>query len=197
VTAIDRRKGGQLDAATGAAQLRHRPIIGGVFGPGRYALASMPCVVKGLHAVRFMVIEPSSGIVLSIAEQKVDALDSARAVLRAAEQLAQASGDRDAAESRQGELWPRGMAPPAPNGKRRVVSKRRREIFAKSEGQCHYCAEVLTLDGAWHVEHMFPRALGGLDELGNLVASCVSCNLAKGDRTAMEFVLFRSSNGGL
>lgn len=171
------------------AALRHRPIIGGVFGNGRYALASVPCVVKGLHAVRFMVIEPTSGAVLSVAEAKVDALDSARAVLHASELLAQRSADQAAAESAQGELWPREERPSPPVGKRRPVSKRRREIFEKSKGCCHYCDATLALDGAWHVEHMLPRALGGLDELGNLVAACVPCNLSKGDRTAIEFVL--------
>lgn len=176
------------------AALRHRPILGGVFGKGRYALASMPCVVKGLHAVRYMVLEPTSGVVLSIADAKVDALDSARAVLHAAEQLAQQQADAAAHEAQQGELWPREDASPAPpSGKRRPVSRRRREIFAKSAGRCHYCSTPLTLDGRWHVEHMFPRALGGADEIGNLVAACAPCNLAKRDRTALEFVLLKDT----
>ena len=41
-----------------AVALRYRPIYGGVFGNGKYSLASMPCVAAGLHAVRYLVIEP-------------------------------------------------------------------------------------------------------------------------------------------
>ncbi|OYV00532.1 MAG: hypothetical protein CFE45_08730 [Burkholderiales bacterium PBB5] len=33
-----------------------------------------------------------------------------------------------------------------------------------------------------------PLPDGGADEIGNLVAACAPCNLAKGDRTAVEFV---------
>lgn len=38
------------------------------------------------------------------------------------------------------------------------------------------------------IEHQMPRALMGPDELVNLVAACVPCNLSKGDRTALEFL---------
>jgi 5-methylcytosine-specific restriction endonuclease McrA len=69
------------------------------------------------------------------------------------------------------------------------VPRRRAEIFERSQGKCHYCGEVLTLDGKWHVEHQFPRALGGGNGSLNLVAACVRCNLAKSDRTAIEFMV--------
>ena len=157
---------------------------------GRYAMASMPCVMRGLHAVRFMVIEPSSGVVLSIADDKVDALDAARAQIQAGEQLALQRADPAARDARQAELWPLDELPARPVvDKRRPISKRRRDIFAKSRGCCHYCARPLQLDGSWHVEHMLPRALGGADEISNLVAACAPCNLSKGNRTALEFVL--------
>jgi len=165
-----------------AAQLRHRPIFGGVFGNGRYSLASLPCVSRGLHAVRYMVIEPSAGAVLSVAEDKLEALAGARKVLRAAKSMPHQP------PSEQRVLWPAEDLPPSSiAGARRPVSKRRRELFEKSEGKCHYCRGTLTLDGKWHVEHMMPRALGGEDVLSNLVASCVPCNLAKRDKTAIEF----------
>ena len=171
------------------AALRHRPIYGGVFGTGRYALASMPCVMRGLHAVRFMVIDPTSGAVLSIADGKVEALDAARGLIQAAEQLALQQAEPSAPDARQGRLWSDDELPARPVvDKRRPVSKRRRDIFAKSRGRCHYCATPLTFDGAWHVEHMLPRALGGADDVLNLVAACVPCNMAKRDRTALEFV---------
>ena len=166
-----------------------RPIFGGVFGAGRYALATVPCVIHGLHAVRFMVIEPTSGAVLSLAHDKVAALDAARSFIRRAEVL-ESDEDLTVEDGRQLEIWPRLAGEHRPFvDKRRPVSRRRRDIFAKCCGRCHYCNATLVLDGPWHVEHMFPRALGGLDEIGNLVAACVPCNLNKRDRTAFEFVL--------
>ena len=72
-----------------ASTLRHRPIFGGVFGKGRYSLASLPCIAKGLHSVRYMVIDPSAGAVLSVAEDKLEALATARKVLKAADAFAE------------------------------------------------------------------------------------------------------------
>jgi hypothetical protein len=168
-----------------ADRLLQRPIYGGVFGEGRYALASMPCVSHGLYATRYMVVQPQAGIVLSIAEDKVEALSMARNRLTAANDGHPSIG---AACQVQGELWPGELnLEPQPSAPR-YVSRRRREIFDRSDGKCHYCGTVLTLDGKWHVEHQLPRALGGGDEGLNLVAACVRCNLSKSDRTAIEFV---------
>lgn len=166
-------------------RLLQRPIYGGVFGEdGRYAMASMPCVSRGLYATRYMVLEAQAGAVLSVAEDKVEALAGARRILKAATELQDPDGN---SPPLQGELWPVLPAPlPAPAPA--YVSRRRREIFNKSRGRCHYCSTALQLDGAWHVEHMMPRALGGGDAPLNLVAACVPCNLEKSDRTAIEFV---------
>lgn len=168
--------------------LRHRPILGGIFGAGRYALATMPCISRGLHAVRYMVIEPRAGSVLSVSEDKRDALAAARRLLRAATALANREGARQQGE--QVLLWPDEKVVPITQAgaQPRVVSRRRREVFERSSGLCHYCGTTLTLDGKWHVEHMLPRAIGGDDDPVNLVASCVACNLAKRDRTALEFL---------
>lgn len=168
-------------------RLLQRPIIGGVFGDdGRYALASMPCVSRGLYVTRYMVVQPQAGVVLSVSEDKVEALALARQRLAAA-------NDKQAVEERptiQGELWPDEpvlMALPAP-APVTYVSRRRRAIFEASKGQCHYCGTALELTGKWHIEHQLPRALGGGDGGLNLVAACVPCNLGKSDRTAIEFV---------
>jgi 5-methylcytosine-specific restriction endonuclease McrA len=173
-----------------AAALLHRPVFGGPFGrSGRYALATLPCVAMGLHAVRFLVIEPAAGTVVSIADTKLAALQAARDVLRASEQLARAEAMERSQAVDQLSLWPpEAFAQPVVRERARPVSKRRRDIFAKCGGACHYCTTPLRLEGPWHVEHMLPRSLGGLDEIGNLVAACVPCNLAKSDRTALEFV---------
>jgi hypothetical protein len=167
----------------GLSMLR-RPIYGGAFGQGQYELATQPIIAKGLHAVKFFVLEPRAGRVLSIAESKLEALSGARRVLHG---LSAATSDEPAWH--QSLLWgDSGLAVVDSAAHPRPVSRRRREIFERSGGRCHYCPQVLTLDGKWHAEHQMPRALGGTDEPGNLVAACVRCNLAKRDRTALEFV---------
>lgn len=176
-------------------RLLHKPITGGLFGSGRYALASMPCVARGLHATRYMVVEPQAGTVLSIADDKVEALAGARRVLAGT-----APGHEPDNEPEQLEL---GLIFPEQAEFHRIpdsavipisrISRRRQEVFEKSHGRCHYCGTPLTLDGKWHVEHMMPRALGGVDQMVNLVAACAPCNLEKSDRTAIEFVSARRS----
>lgn len=167
------------------AQLLHRPIFGGVFGEeGQYALASVQCVSNGLHATRYMVVEPAGGVVLSISEDKAMALAQARVRISAAND----SHHMQQSSSLQGELWPNEpllTIVPAPA---RYVARRRRAIYDQSNGKCHYCGTTLDLLGKWHIEHQLPRALGGGDGSLNLVAACVRCNLSKGDSTAIEFV---------
>lgn len=172
--------------------LRQRPIYGGVFGTGKYALATTPAIANGLHAVKFMVIEPRSGSVLSVAENKLEALASARRVLRVANSLYDEAANDPRWE--QATLWPAESTPPSAGAPLRRVSTRRRAIFDKSMGRCHYCSTPLTLDGKWHVEHMVPRALDGGDQLMNLVASCVRCNLSKGTQTALQFLSWKGTN---
>lgn len=172
--------------AVATERLLQKPLVGGVFGHGRYALASMPAKSRGLHSICFMVVEPQAGAVLSVADDKVQALASARRVITAAMELA---GCTQEAAPEQLEMWPadEGAAPEP----QRQIPRRRREVFDRSEGKCHYCREVLTLDGKWHIEHMKPRALGGTDDPLNLVAACVACNLQKSDSTALEFLAKR------
>lgn len=168
-----------------AAALLHRPIFGGVFGHGQYAMASLPLIERGLHTVRYVVMSPSDGTVLAMAGDRGEALAAARQRLTATGWHAEAANDAD--YPRQAELWPDLDEPPVAPAPR-YVSRRRRKIFEQSAGQCVYCSEKLELEGAWHVEHQLPRALGGDDKPLNLVAACVSCNLNKGVRTALEFV---------
>jgi hypothetical protein len=184
----------EAEHRTARGSLLQRPIIGGVFGSGRYVLATIPCVLRGLHAVRFMVVEPTTGAVISLADDKTEALDAARAAIRANELLVLEQAHANGIDPRQTEFWPRHRSAQRPVVDRhRPISKRRRDIFAKSHGCCHYCRITLQLEGPWHIEHMLARALGGGDDPLNLVAACVPCNLAKRDRSALEFVASRSS----
>lgn len=172
-----------------APQLRSRPIYGGPFGQGgKFVLATLPCIDRGLHAVRHMVLEPSSGAVLATSLDKRQALADARRLLRSAGHLAAIASANEPVFEQVG-LWPDGELPsPELRLQPKPVPRRRREVFEKSAGRCFYCGKTLTLDGKWHIEHQMPRALMGPDELPNLVAACVPCNLAKGDKTALEFI---------
>jgi 5-methylcytosine-specific restriction endonuclease McrA len=136
-----------------------------------------------LHAVQFMVVGVRTGVVLSIADDKPSALSQARQMLRAAND----TGQNVALASEQLPLWTPDDLPATDSPSRRI-SRRRRAIFENSNGKCHYCGTALALEEPWHVEHQLPRALGGSDDRLNLVAACVECNLAKGDRTAIEFL---------
>lgn len=165
------------------ARMLQRPIFGGVFGDGRYALATMPAIVNGLHAVTFMVIEPRDGAVLAVAEDKVRALAGARRLLR----LSAPVSAYVEPPWRQGQLFPSLESPPV-GTKRKRISRRRRAIFWRGDGRCFYCRCSLQIDGQWAAEHQIPLALGGDDAPLNLVPSCVGCNSRKGPRTALEFV---------
>ncbi len=57
----------------------------------------------------------------------------------------------------------------------------RRACWEMTDGRCWYCGCRLA-PHTYHVDHMYPKSLGGTDDLYNLVPSCSSCNLLKGDR---------------
>lgn len=160
-----------------------KPLLGGVFGRGEFELATQPTVNNGLHAVRFMVIQPRFGRVLAIADTKTEVLAGARRVLCAT------SAANDEPTPVQSQLWSAAELAVVPiQAPSRPVARRRREIFVRSGGCCHYCGKPLKLEGEWHIEHQMPRALGGTDEAVNLVAACAPCNLRKGPLSALEFV---------
>lgn len=54
--------------------------------------------------------------------------------------------------------------------------------------RCVYCATPLEPETAT-LDHVYPRAHGGTNVPGNLVASCVRCNRLKGDLLPQEFFL--------
>ena len=173
--------------------MRHRPIYGGIFGDGQYTMASVPAIERGLHAVRYVVMSPRDGTVLAMAGERGEALAAARRRLRDVGGYGNAANDAN--YPRQGELWPE-LDQAASVVVPRQVSRRRREIFDRSQGRCMYCSDALQLDGPWHVEHQMPQALGGDDKPLNLVAACVACNLQKSDSTAMEYLQRLQDRGG-
>jgi hypothetical protein len=67
---------------------------------------------------------------------------------------------------------------------KKPVSELRRRVEIRAEGRCEYCHAPQTACGyRFHLEHIFPAAEGGSDELENRALACAACNLAKGDRT--------------
>jgi hypothetical protein len=179
------------------SRMKSRPILGGVFGQGAYRLYSWVHEVNGLDAVAHYVVHEESHAVLALDDNKAEALRIARMQValanpvRLSRLLARVgAGIRDGlAKVEAAEALARASSSarvelePAP----KRIPKRRQKIFEASDGKCHYCATALTLDGRWHIEHKMPRALLGGSEQHNLVASCVTCNLKKSDKTDLEF----------
>jgi 5-methylcytosine-specific restriction endonuclease McrA len=66
--------------------------------------------------------------------------------------------------------------------RRQTAANNRARIYLRDKYRCQYCgdskaASELTLD------HILPRAQGGVSTPENLVAACVKCNQRKGNRT--------------
>lgn len=63
----------------------------------------------------------------------------------------------------------------------RSVPVSRRGVLRRDGSVCAYCGRT-----AATIDHVLPRSRGGSDSWENLVACCVRCNNAKGNRTAKE-----------
>lgn len=68
---------------------------------------------------------------------------------------------------------------------RRTVAFSRRNIYKRDNFQCQYCgvtpgSEELTID------HVIPRAHGGVSSWTNCVLACVDCNSRKANRTPQQ-----------
>ena len=57
----------------------------------------------------------------------------------------------------------------------------RRGVLRRDGHQCAYCGRSATT-----VDHVHPRSRGGEDSWENLVACCLACNNAKGDRSLAQ-----------
>jgi 5-methylcytosine-specific restriction protein A len=69
----------------------------------------------------------------------------------------------------------------------------RRQVYARDGFRCVYCGRGgrslrLTID------HVFPVALGGNNDIANLVTACRACNLTKGARLMNDAGLRRYAN---
>ncbi len=66
-----------------------------------------------------------------------------------------------------------------PTGRSIPVS--RRGVLRRDGSRCAYCG-----GSASTIDHVLPRSRGGKETWENLVACCLKCNNAKGDRTPSE-----------
>ncbi len=66
-------------------------------------------------------------------------------------------------------------------GKKRKleVNTRKSRVWNKTEGHCHLCGERFAFEDKWEVDHLVPRAKGGVDEEWNLLPICRFCNIMK------------------
>ncbi|ELS32926.1 MULTISPECIES: HNH endonuclease [Pseudanabaena] len=64
----------------------------------------------------------------------------------------------------------------------RVPPVARREVLRRDNHTCQYCGSNKKLT----IDHVIPRAKGGLNTWENVVIACESCNHRKGNRTPQE-----------
>lgn len=60
------------------------------------------------------------------------------------------------------------------------------QMLEDQEGRCAYC-EVDIREG-WSTDHMQPLSRGGRNDWTNLALACLSCNLRKNAKTAIEYM---------
>ena len=64
-----------------------------------------------------------------------------------------------------------------------------KKLLSKS---CFYCGKK-----SEHIDHVMPISRGGKHSIGNLVASCGACNSSKGNKTIMEWRIWKMRLSGL
>ncbi|MFQ5834566.1 MAG: HNH endonuclease, partial [bacterium] len=67
----------------------------------------------------------------------------------------------------------------------RRVKFTRKNIYKRDENICQYCGKKFKPQDL-NLDHVVPLSRGGKDSWDNVVCSCVSCNLRKGNRTLAE-----------
>jgi hypothetical protein len=62
--------------------------------------------------------------------------------------------------------------------------------WLQQSGLCALCLAPLELDSKkTHLDHIVPKAQGGIDTIHNLELVCCTCNYAKRDTSLVDFVL--------
>ncbi len=67
----------------------------------------------------------------------------------------------------------------------------RYEVLSRARGRCELCG-ITNEEKMLEVDHIFPKSLGGKDDLSNYQALCYSCNAAKRNTDDTDFRLFKT-----
>ena len=67
----------------------------------------------------------------------------------------------------------------------REVKFTRRNIYKRDKNTCQYCGKTFRPEEL-NIDHVVPLSRGGKDTWENVVCSCISCNLRKGNKTLKE-----------
>lgn len=76
-------------------------------------------------------------------------------------------------------------------GHRPISGSIRYEVLSRAKGRCELCG-ITNEQKMLEVDHIFPKSLGGKDDLSNFQALCYSCNAAKRNTDDTDFRLFKT-----
>ena len=76
-------------------------------------------------------------------------------------------------------------------GHRPISGSVRYEVLSRAKFKCELCG-ISADEKNIEVDHIFPKSLGGKDDLSNYQALCYSCNAAKRNTDDTDFRLFKS-----
>ena len=63
---------------------------------------------------------------------------------------------------------------------RRPTGRQRQAVYDRAQGVCEYCLSPAAYSSDYFsIEHIYPRALGGTNQLSNLALACQGCNSHK------------------
>lgn len=83
--------------------------------------------------------------------------------------------------------WTVMTVPTGPSGARsrpKLSKEKRSKVFSRDGRICAYCGAT---DTEFHIDHVFPLARGGTNDIENLTVACAACNMSKGDKTVEEW----------
>jgi ATP adenylyltransferase len=76
-------------------------------------------------------------------------------------------------------------------GHRPISGSIRYQVLAAAKGRCELCG-ITNEEKMLEVDHIFPKSLGGKDDLSNYQALCYSCNASKRNTDDTDFRLFKT-----
>lgn len=68
--------------------------------------------------------------------------------------------------------------------RRAVPSHIRAQVFYRAKSTCFYCGQK---HDYLEIDHVIPVAASGSNDISNLVAACIDCNVEKGFKDAVRF----------